>query len=33
LGSVAVFFKERQVELEREEYEIKNLIKLTLEEE
>ena len=32
LGTVAVFFKERQVELEKEEFEIKKLIKLTLEE-
>jgi hypothetical protein len=30
---VAVFFKERQVELEKEVYETKKLIKLTLEEE
>ena len=33
LGLVAVFFKERQVELEKEVYETKKLIKLTLEEE
>ena len=33
LGLVTVFFKERQVELEKEVYEIKKLIKLTLEEE
>jgi hypothetical protein len=33
LGLVAVFFKERQVELKKEVYETKKLIKLTLEEE
>lgn len=33
LGLVAVFFKERQVELEKEVYKTKKLIKLTLEEE
>ena len=32
LGLVSVFFKERQVEMEKEKYEIKKIIKLTLQE-
>ena len=32
LGLVSVFFKERQVEMEKEKFEIKKIIKLTLQE-